>query len=60
MRAPVQVLMCMLLDQYQRRAPRWPLPLLAPLFLASLVACIGYTLERHHYTVTNCLCFTQV
>ena len=50
-------MLCMLADQHRRAAPRWPLPILLPLMLLSLIACAGYTLERHHYSVDVLLAY---
>ena len=42
--------LCMVWQAHLRRRPRWPLPLLLLVSLASLAAVFGYTLERYHYT----------
>ena len=43
--------LCMVWDGHLRSRPRWPLPLLLLLTLASGAALFGYAVERYHYTV---------
>ena len=42
--------LCMVWDGHIRSRPRWPLPLLLLLTLASAAALFGYAVERYHYT----------